>query len=368
MAQAARLAAQLARPRLYAGRLTMPKNNDFARGTARAISPGMEQGPMTPFLNTAAVISMSFTLASAQSVFQVPVEQHAVPVHMVVTAEPLYGGQIPSINRGDVQVLHLPTDLPVTEWLPLQGDMAGLELYFLIDERVDPSTTARFEELRRFISSQPATTAVGVAYMKNGEARIAQPPTSEHTLAANAIRTPTGDNSFEANPFTSLSALINGWPTGALRREVVLVTDGIDVFEDVGGATMYLDIGVADAQRAGVEVFCFFAPSAGHAGHSAALIHGGQAYLQQIAEETGGESYFNVNELEPATSFDPYLADVARHLARQYRITFLATPVVRRGVLGGESALQRVAFRTPLPNVELTSAYGFYLGAEESRP
>jgi len=286
---------------------------------------------------------------------------------MVVTAEPLYGSQIPAINRGDVRALKGQTELPVTEWLPLQGDMAGLELYFLIDERVDPTATARFEELRRFISSQPATTAVGVAYMNTGEARIAQTPTRDHALAAKAIRTPTGDNSFEANPFTSLSALINGWPTGALRREVVLVTDGIDVFEDVGGATMYLDIGVADAQRAGIPVFCFFAPSAGHAGHSSALIRGGQAYLAEIAEQTGGESYFNVNELEPATSFDPYLADVARHLAHQYRITFLATPVAGRDLLVSEPGFQRIAFRTPLPTVELISAHGFFLGAEESR-
>ena len=60
-------------------------------------------------------------------------------------------------------------------------------------------------------------------------------------------------------------------------------------------------------------------PGAGHASHSPALIRGGQAYLAQLAEETGGEAYFNANELEPSPSFDPYLADMARHFAHQYR-------------------------------------------------
>ena len=108
-------------------------------------------------------------------------------------------------------------------------------------------------------------------------------------------------------------------------------------------------------------MFCFYASGAGHASHSPALIRGGQAYLAQIAEETGGEAYFNANELEPSPSFDPYLADLARHFAHQFRITFLASPVVGH-------PFRRVTFTTPIPNVEVTSAHGFYLDAEASRP
>ena len=320
------------------------------------------------FFENALVVSVSLTLASAQSFLHGPAGERPVPVQMVVTAEPLDASQVPSIDRANVRALQGQTQLPVTEWLPLKGDMAALELYVLIDERVDPSATGRFDELRSFISSQATTTAVGVAYMNRGEARIVQIPTKDHARAAKAIRPPSGDNSAEANPFTSLSALTNGWSTGAPRREVILVTDGIDVFEDVGGASMYLDIGVADAQRAGVQVFCIFAPSTGHAGHSPALIHEGQAYLAQLAEETGGEAYFNLNEGEPSISFDPYLADVGRHLAHQYRVTFLATPVAGRPLLGGEEGFQQVALRTALPTVELTSAHGFYLKAAESQP
>jgi hypothetical protein len=316
---------------------------------------------MKTLLNTAAVISLSFTLASAQSVPQTPAGGPAVPVKMVVTAEALYGSAIPPINRADIRVLREKTDLPVTEWISLQGDRADLELYVLIDEKINPNVAPRIEEIRRFVLRQPVTTAVGIAYMHKGEAKIAQAPTRDHASAAKALRPPSGNVSAEANPFTSLSALINGWHTESLRREVLVVTDGVDIFENVGYANMFVDIAVEDAQRAGVQVFCFYAPGAGHSGHSPALIRGGQAYLAELAEQTGGEAYFNVNELEPSPSFDPYLTEVARHLAHQYRITFLATPVAGH-------AFQRVTFPTPLPNVEVTSAHGFYLDAEALRP
>lgn len=316
---------------------------------------------MKTLLNTAAVISMSFTLASAQSGLKVVGGGRAVPVQMVVTAEPLYGSAVPFINKSDVRVLQNETNLPVTELVSLQGADAGLELYILIDEKVNPNAAARFEEIRRFVSSQAATTAVGIAYMHNGEATIVQTPTEDHARAAQALRPPSGSASAMADPFSSLSALINGWAAGAPRREVLVVTDGVDIFENVGYANMFVDIAVADAQHAGVQVFCFYAPGAGHASHSPALIRGGQAYLAQLAEETGGEAYFNVNELEPSPSFDPYLADMARHFAHQFRVTFLATPVAGH-------AFQRVTFTTPLPNVDLVSAHGFYLNAEEPRP
>jgi hypothetical protein len=306
---------------------------------------------MKSFLNTATVISMSFTFASAQSV---PRTIGGVPVQMVLTAEPFHGSEVPPIKRGDVRVMQDKSNLPVTEWVSLQDDMAGLELYVLIDEKVDPSAAARFDEIRNFISSQAPTTAVGVAFMENGLANIVQAPTKDHALAAKVLRLPLGTMSASDNPFYSLSALINCWSAGSPRRDVLIVTDGVDRFEDVGGASMYLDLAIEDAQRAGVQVFCLYAP--GHSSHSPALVHGGQAFLAQLAEESGGEAYFK--EGGPSPSFDPYLAALAKQLAHQYLVTFRAAPVAGQ-------AFQRVTFTTQLPNVELISAHGFYLNAEE---
>ncbi len=123
------------------------------------------------------VVSMSVALAPAQSAPQSSDGSRPVPMQMVVTAEQLRGGKVPPIDRGDVMALIGKTSPVVTEWVSLQGEMAALELYVLVDERVDPTATGRFEELRRFTESQAPTTAVGVAYMSDGEAHIIQPPT-----------------------------------------------------------------------------------------------------------------------------------------------------------------------------------------------
>jgi hypothetical protein len=295
---------------------------------------------MKPLLLSTVAVSLLCSSARAQEV-------SGVPVQMVVTAEPFQGSAMPAISSGDVAAWQGRTSVPVTGWVPLTGDKAGLELYILIDERVDPAQVALFDRLRRFVSDQPPSTAVGIAYMFNGEARIAQTPTTDHALAAKALRVSSGSESAEASPYVSLSALVNGWGRGeAPRREVLAVTDGIDRFGDFGDLNTYVDAAVADAQRAGVLVYCLYAPSLGHSSHSPALIRWGQSYLGRLGEQTGGETYLS-------GSLDVYLADLSEHLAHQYLATFRAS---RSG-----EPMQEVRFTTRFPNVDLLAAYRFAL-------
>jgi len=190
-------------------------------------------------------------------------------IQMVLTVETLSDNPTPVTVR-DIRALQGKVYLPVTGLAPLQGEAAGMELYILIDEKLSPTVAPRFAEIKHFVSMQPPTTAVGVAYMDNGEAHIVQAPTADHVQAAAAIRLPSGIMSPMSNPYFSLSALIGRWPARTPRREVLLLTNGIDRFEDVGGASMYLDVAIEDAQRAGVQVYCLYAPGLGHAGHSPA--------------------------------------------------------------------------------------------------
>lgn len=301
---------------------------------------------MKPLLLSTMAVSLICSSAGAQD-GSAQNESPGVPVQMVVTAEPFQGSGIPAISLGDVAAWQGRTSLPVTEWVPLKGDKAGLELYILIDERVDPAQVALFDRLRKFVSEQPPSTAVGIAYMFNGEARIAQTPTTDHALAAMALRISSGSESAGASPYLSLAALVNGWNRGeAPRREVLAVTDGIDRFGDFGDLNVSVDQAVANAQRAGVLVYCLYAPSLGHSSHSPALIQWGQTYLGRLAEETGGETYLS-------GSLDIYLADLSEQFAHQYLVTFLAP------LSGGGT--QPVRFTTKVPNVDLLAAYRFAL-------
>src|SRR5690349_2904196 len=131
-----------------------------------------------------------------------------VPVHVVVTVEPRHGSNVPLINREDVMVYQGHDRAKVTDWIPLQGEHAGLQLFILIDDAASTSLGSQLEDIRQFINAQPSTTAIGVAYMRNGTAEILQNPTNDHTQAAKALRLPLGDPGASTSPYFSLVDLI----------------------------------------------------------------------------------------------------------------------------------------------------------------
>src|SRR5438132_14347548 len=57
-----------------------------------------------------------------------------VPVHMVVTVEPRHGSTVPVINREDVTVYQGRDRPKVPDWIPLQGEHAGLQLSSLMED------------------------------------------------------------------------------------------------------------------------------------------------------------------------------------------------------------------------------------------
>jgi hypothetical protein len=71
-----------------------------------------------------------------------------------------------------------------------------------------------------------------------------------------------------ASPYLSLSDLIKRWPGKSARREVVMVTSGVDPLGGFGPMNPYLDAAIEDAQRNEIVVYAIYMPAAGHAGHS----------------------------------------------------------------------------------------------------
>jgi len=275
-------------------------------------------------------------------------------VNLVVTVEARHGSNVPDISREDVMVYQGRGRDKVTGWLPLQGDHAGLELFVILDDSSNTSLGSQLEDIRQFISAQPATTKIGVAYMQNGIAQVVQNLTSDHMLAAKALRLPFGNPGASASPYFSLGDLIKRWPEGDERREVLMITDGIDRIWGSGPSDPYVDSVIEQAQRASVIVFGIYTPGEGHYGHSMWRMNWGQNYLSQVADETGGEAYYLGNGAP--VSFAPYLEDITRKLRRQYLLTFLAKPEKKAG-------MQRVKLQTEVPNAELVSADSVYVPA-----
>jgi hypothetical protein len=247
------------------------------------------------------------------------------PVQMVVSAEPKHGNQFPTITQQDVLVYQGHDRRPVTNWVPATGDRAGLELAILIDDSAGFSFGSQMEEIRAFITEQPPTTLIAVGYMRNGTVSLTQNLTQDHAAAAKSLRLPEGLAGAEASPYFSLQDFIKKWPSNPAipRREVLMITSGIDTFYGGGSQDPYLDEAIKDAQCAGVVVFSIYTPDAGHFGHTYWRIYWGQNYLAQLSEETGGESYYFLGAQAPV-AFQPYLNEMSSRLAHQFLLTFLA--------------------------------------------
>lgn len=281
-------------------------------------------------------------------------QNNGAPVNMVVTVESRHGEHPPAVDREDVMVYQGKTRDKVTSWVPAQGDHAQLELFVLLDDSSGPSLGAQLDDIRQFINAQPATTKVGVAYMQNGIAQVVQNLTEDHAQAAKSLRLPLGIAGVNASPYFALSDLVKRWPASSARREVIMVSDGIDRYDDMEDLQdPYVVDAIQDAQRAGVVVYTIYNPGIGHFGHSYWRNYWGQLYLSRVSDETGGESYY-IGFTGPAVAFAPFLDEVDHRLTNQYLLSFDAVP-------GKKSGLQPVRVTTELRGLSLVSADKVYV-------
>jgi hypothetical protein len=273
---------------------------------------------------------------------------------MVVSLEAKHGGEVPTINREDVLVKQGKDRLRVTGWIPLQGDQAGLELYVLLDDGANSTVSLQFEDLRQFMNAQAASTAIAVAYMQHGTVEVVQNLTKDHAQADKALRMPLSSSSISGSPYESISDLIKRWPESTARREIFVVSSGIDSLYGGGPDDPYLTEAIQRAQRAQIQIYAIYASGAGHFGHSYWRFNWGQNDLSQLADETGGEFY--VQGLETPIAFKPFLDQFTDRLTHQYRLTFLAKP-------DKKAAYQRVTLETEVPNAEVVAADKVYVPA-----
>jgi hypothetical protein len=299
-----------------------------------------------------------------------------VQVHMVITDESLRDNtEIPILHPENVQIKQGKNLLKANQVIPARGDNAALQLFILIDDTCDTGIGNNLNDLRDFVNAQPATTVVGVAYMSNATIQIAQNFTADHAAAAKAIRLPRGTLSTMDSPYLSLISLIKGWPEQKVRREVLMVSDGIDRLRNertsnrqtvpsasrasrntlpsmpmsTGMTTMSPDVDSAStaAQRYGVIVHGIYATGVGRGGRNSWEAQIGQSGVAKITDEAGGE-YFSLGAQE-LVSFKPYLDRLQRILDNQYYLVFRAVPRSKPG-------LQRVNISTDAPAFEIAAA------------
>jgi len=313
---------------------------------------------------------------------------NTVQVHLVITDEAVREGkELPPLQLEDVKVKQGKNPLRVTQLIPATGENAALQLMILIDDTLKLSVGNNLTELKEFITAQPPSTVIALGYMANAGVNVAQNFTTDHDLVVKALRLPRGSVSTMDSPYLSLISLVKGWPQQNVRREVLIVSDGIDRLrgEKPELSSLGPDFGVVyhrpnynrgfsgasyraayetsaipayqsmpsisiDApsaseisQRYNVLVYSLYATGVGHAGRSSWDQQLGLGGLSQIADETGGECFsLGTSQL---VSFKPYLETFQKMLANQYYIVF-AVPKNKDG-------FQRVKIETELSNSEI---------------
>jgi len=298
-----------------------------------------------------------------------------VQVHMVITDQALSdNSEIPLLRPDALQVKQGKNALKVDQVIPASGDNAALQLFVLIDDTLDPGIGTNLNDIRDFINAQPASTLVGVAYMSNATFQIAQNFTADHALTAKALRLPRGNSSTMDSPYLSLISLVKGWPQQKVRREVLMVSDGIDRLRGEGSSLSRGGMGFnarpasytmptispdadsasTNSQRSGVIVHSIYATGAGRHGRNAWVAQLGQSGIAKIADETGGEYY--ALGTQNAVSFKPYLERLQKIFDNQYYLVFQAVP-------GKKDGLQRINISTQAANAEIAAANNVWVPA-----
>jgi hypothetical protein len=300
-----------------------------------------------------ALALMTFALTSACFLnAQSPVA--TVPAQMTVTLDVMgEGKRMPVVTQDDVKVKQGKNSLRVTGWEEACNDRAGLDLFILIDDASTSSLGSQLEDLRAFINAQPETTSVGIGYMRNATVQIAQNFTGDHAAAAKALRLPMGSTGAYGSPYLSVIDLMKRWPQSNNRREVIMITDGIDRARGGprprGLSTISPDVDSASAvaQRTGTIIHTIYTPGVGRLHLNFWEANNGQNGIAKLSDETGGESFFL--GLQPAVSFKPYLDRIQKILESQYILTFEVQPDKKSG-------RQYVAITTEVAGVELAAA------------
>lgn len=286
-------------------------------------------------------------------------------VHVVITDLAVQSdSELPRLRRDEVKVKQGKTFLQVTQLIPAQGDNAALQLMILIDDTLNPVVGGNLNDLKEFIKAQPPSTVIGIGYMSNACVNVVQNFTPDHDLAVKAVRLPRGVLSTMDSPYLSLIGLVKGWTQQTVRREVLMLSDGIDRLRGETPAasrlgpnfgpvyhsmpTISTDATSASeiSQRYNVIVHSLYAVGVGRAGRSSWDLQIGLSGLSKIADETGGECYsLGTSNL---VSFKPYLERLQRALDNQYYLVFLAIPKKNAG-------LQRVNILTEISNSEIAA-------------
>ncbi len=252
----------------------------------------------------------------------------------VVTVLPTKAGPPVTVPATGLAVKVGGKQATVTGWTPLNNH--PVELVLLIDGAARSSLGTQFAAITNFVHEMPANTKMAIAFMENGNADFTEPLSSNPAVVLKSLRLPAGPPGISASPYFCLSNLAKNWPSQdrSARREVVMITDGVDpYYVQYNPEDPYVLNAIHDSAHAGLVVYSIYWRNEGLLGRSGYGTVTGQNLLNEVTQATGGYSYWE--GFGNPVDFEPYFKDLRHRLDGQYELSFTAP-------LNGKAGVERL--------------------------
>ena len=277
--------------------------------------------PSAAFRTASLSVGLSALLCTAPALAQADASQPSSET--IVTVLPKSGDAAPTLPQSALEVKVDGKKVQPLAWAPFhQGE---IQLVMLIDDSARTSFGRNLDDLSKFVQGLPPNVDIAIAYMQNGASVFAGPFSRNHAEVAKTLHLPGGSPGSNASPYFCLQDLAKRWPAppSGARREVLMITDGVDEYNlRYDPEDPYVRAAIDASSRAGMVVFSIYYRDQGRLSRSFYETNAGQNYLFQVADATGGNVYYE--GLSNPVSFSPFLDDLTRRLENQYE---LAVPV-----------------------------------------
>ena len=237
----------------------------------------------------------------------------------MVTVLPKGNESAPPVPESALQVKIDGKTVQPAVWQPYGHGQ--VQLVILIDDSARTSLGGDLGDLANFIQQLPPNVEAAIAYMQNGASVFATSLTPNHTAVLQGLHLPVGSPGSNASPYFCLQDLAKRWPAppSDARREVLMITDGVDEYNlRYDPDDPYVHAAMDASNAAHLVIYSIYYRNEGRLSRSFYETNAGQNYLFQVADATGGNVYYE--GLTNPVSFVPFLSDLSRRLENQYEL------------------------------------------------
>ena len=267
------------------------------------------------------------TSALSLAMLSLPVFAQELPLEGPVPTTALINVQSKNNAAFNTAALKLEVDghaAAIASVTPVRAE--GAQVAILIDDGLRSNFGIQLRDVQQFITSLPVGTQVLVGYMENGTVRSAGGFSADHAAVADTLHLPLSVPGISASPYFCLSEFVKHWPgQGQAARMVMMITNGVDPYNGsvspLNQDSPYVQTAQDDAQRAGVAVYSIYYGDSGIRGGLASF--SGQSYLNQVADATGGESFYQGRITPP--SLTPYFNEFRKAIGESFLVSFNAS-------------------------------------------